>query len=231
MSALGFMLKPREIYLKTLLSLLVFMICAIPLYADQALVLTEIEQIQEKIWYLQRDLAAQKSAIEKQQEQFTSRTAGTDKRQLDVDTKLTAVTQEVARQQEKLKGLEDHLQSLQEAVTALVGEFNQQNRAQLQQAEKSGTQEGLLRAMREELASSRRLTEQALAETQKQLAETRTELAALKTNASGQFNQLILWGGGIALGLSILLTLVLAFRSGRSRQTVDKREFPTKHEL
>ena len=202
-----------------------------PLYADQALVLTEIEQIQEKIWYLQRDLAAQKSAIEKQQEQYTRHSAGTNKRQLDVETQLTAVTQEVARQQEKLQGIEDSLQSLKETVTALDGEVNQQNRAQLQQAEKSGTQEGLLRTMREELAANRRLTEQALAETQKQLAETRTELAALKTNASGQFNQLILWGGGIALGLSILLTIILAFRSGGSRQSADKREFPTKHEL
>jgi chromosome segregation ATPase len=202
-----------------------------PLYADQALVLTEIEQIQEKIWYLQRDLAAQKSAIQKQQEQYTRHSAGTNKRQLDVETQLTAVTQEVARQQEKLKGVEDRLQSLQEAITALVGEFNQQNRAQLQQAEKSGTQEGLLRAMREELVANRRLTEQALAETQKQLAETRTELAALKTNESGQFNQLILWGGGIALGLSILLTIILALRSGGSRKSADKREFPTKHEL
>jgi chromosome segregation ATPase len=207
------------------------MVCAMPLYADQALVLTEIEQIQEKIWYLQRDLAAQKSAIEKQQEQYTRHSAGTNKRQLDVETQLTAVTQEVARQQEKLQGIEDSLQSLKETVTALDGEVNQQNRAQLQQAEKSGTQEGLLRTMREELAANRRLTEQALAETQKQLAETRTELAALKTNASGQFNQLILWGGGIALGLSILLTIILAFRSGGSRKSADKREFPTKHEL
>jgi predicted nucleic acid-binding Zn-ribbon protein len=141
------------------------------------------------------------------------------------------MAQTLASQQEALQKLDATVQSLKESVTALVNEFNQQNRAQLQQAEKSGTQEGLLRAMREEFASNRKQTEQALAETQKQLAETRAELAALQTNESGQFNQLILWGGGIALGLSILLTIVLAFRSGRSRQTVDKREFPTKHEL
>jgi len=207
------------------------MVCATTLYADQALVLTEIEQIQEKIWYLQRDLAAQKSAIEKQQEQSTRHSAGTNKRQLDVETKLTAVTQEVASQQEKLKGVEDTLQGLKEEVMALASKFNQQNSAQLQQAEKSGIQEELIRAMREEFVSHRKLTEQALTETQKQLAETRSELAALKTNESGQFNQLILWGGGIALGLSVLLTIVLAFRSGGTRKSADKREFPTKHEL
>ena len=49
--------------MKTLLSLFVALLCAAPLYADQALVLTEIEQIQEKIWYLQRDLATQKNLL------------------------------------------------------------------------------------------------------------------------------------------------------------------------
>jgi len=217
--------------MKILLSLLVVLLCAAPLYADQALVLTEIEQIQEKIWYLQRDLATQKSLIEKQQEKVTRLLAGTEKKQRDLEMHLAAATQTLASQQEAVQGIESTMQSLKEAVTTMVNEFNQQNQAQLQQAEKSGAQEGLLRAMREEFASNRKQTEQALAETQKQLAETRAELAALQTNESGQFNQLILWGGGIALGLSILLTILLAFRSGRSRQTVDKREFPTKHEL
>ena len=217
--------------MKTLVSLLVILLFAAPLCAEQALILTEIEQIQEKIWYLQRDLAAQKSAIEKQRQEFSRLAAKTDKQQRDMETHSTAMAQTLASQQEALQKLDATVQSLKESVTALVNEFNQQNRAQLQQAEKSGTQEGLLRAMREEFASNRKQTEQALAETQKQLAETRAELAALQTNESGQFNQLLLWGGGIALGLSILLTIVLAFRSGRSRQTVDKREFPTKHEL
>ena len=217
--------------MKTLLSLLVALLFTAPLHADQALVLTEIEQIQEKIWYLQRDLAAQKSAIEKQRKEFSRFAADTEKQQRDLETHSAAMAQALASQQESLQGLDATVQSLKEAVTALVNEFDQQNSAQLQQAEKSGAQEGLLRAMREEFASNRKQTEQALAETQKQLAETRAELAALQTNQDDPFNQLILWGGGIALGLSILLTIVLAFRSGRSRQTVDKREFPTKHEL
>ena len=207
------------------------MSCATPLYADQALVLTELEQIQEKIWYLQRDLAAQKSSIEKQQEQFTRQSAGTGKRLLDVETQLAAVVQSVNSQQEQLKGIEGALQGLKGEVTALAGDLSQQNRAQLQQVEKSGSQEGLLQDLREELAKSRRLTEQALAETQKQLDETRSELAALKTNESGRFNQMILWGGGAALALSVLLTIVFALRGGGRRPSADKREFPTKHEL
>jgi chromosome segregation ATPase len=217
--------------LKILLTLLFILIYAAPLFAQQALVLTEIEQIQEKIWYLQRDLAAQKSAIEKQQQEVTRLATETDKKQNDLETHSATMAQTLAIQQESLQGIDSTVQSLKEAVTALVNEFNQQNRAQLQQAEKSGTQEGLLRAMREEFAASRKQTEQALAETQQQLAETRSELAALKTSQGDPFNRLILWGGGIALALAVLLTIVLAFRSGRSRQTVDKREFPTEHEL
>ena len=217
--------------MKTLLSLLVALLFAAPLSAEQALILTEIEQIQEKIWYLQRDLAAQKSAIEKQRQEFSRLAAKTDKQQRDMETHSTAMAQTLASQQEALQKLDATVQSLKESVTALVNEFNQQNRAQLQQAEKSGTQEGLLRAMREEFASNRKQTEQTLAETQKQLAETRAELAALQTNESGQFNQLILWCGGIALGLSILLTIILALRSGGARQSAEKRKFPTKHEL
>lgn len=221
----------RENSLKILLTLLFILIYAAPLFAQQALVLTEIEQIQEKIWYLQRDLAAQKSAIEKQQQEVTRLATEIDKKQNDLETHSATMAQTLASQQESLQGIDSTVQSLKEAVTALVNEFNQQNRAQLQQAEKSGTQEGLLRAMREEFAASRKQTEQALAETQQQLAETRSELAALKTSQGDPFNRLILWGGGIALALAVLLTIVLAFRSGKSRQTVDKREFPTEHEL
>jgi septal ring factor EnvC (AmiA/AmiB activator) len=217
--------------LKTLLSLLVALLFAAPLSAEQALILTEIEQIQEKIWYLQRDLAAQKSTTEKQQQAFSRLTAKTDKQQRDLETHSATMAATLASQQESLQRLDATVQSLKESVTTLINEFNQQNSAQLQQAEKAGAQEGLIRAMREEFAANRKQTEQALAETQKQLAETRAELAALQTDESGQFNQLILWGGGIALGLSILLTIVLACRSGGSRKTVDKREFPTKHEL
>lgn len=217
--------------MKTLLSLVVILFCAAPLFADQALVLTEIEQIQEKIWYLQRDIAAQKSAVEKQQEQLTRLAAGTDKKLTAVETQLSAVTQSVSGQQKNLQDIEGSLQSLKEAVTALVNEFNQQNQAQLQQAEKSGSQEGLMRALREEFASNRKQTEQALIETQKQLAETRSELTSLKTNEGDSFNQLILWGGGIALALAVLLSVVLVFRSGKSRSYTEKREFPTKHEL
>ncbi|MGD9019762.1 MAG: hypothetical protein PVF84_05895 [Desulfuromonadales bacterium] len=217
--------------MKTLLSLLVALLFAAPLSAEQALILTEIEQIQEKIWYLQRDLAAQKSTIEKQQQAFSRLAAKTDKQQRALETHSATTVETLASQQESLQRLDATVQSLKESVTTLVNEFNQQNSAQRQQAEKAGAQEGLIRAMREEFAANRKQTEQALAETQKQLAETRAELAALQTDESGQFNQLILWGGGIALGLSILLTIVLAFRSGGSRKTVDKREFPTKHEL
>ena len=217
--------------MKTLLALLAALLIATPLYADQALVLTEIEQIQEKIWYLQRDLAAQKSTIDKHRQEFTRLAAESETRQRDLGSRLAAMAQTTASQQESLQELGNAVQSLREAVASLAKEFDQQTRAQLQQAEKSGDQEGLLRTMREEFAAGRKQTELALAETQKQLAETREELAALKTNQGESFDQLILWGGGAALGLAILLTIVLATRGGRSRPQADDRKAPTKHEL
>ena len=217
--------------MKTLLALLAALFFSTPLYADQALVLTEIEQIQEKIWYLQRDLAAQKSAIEKQQQESTRLAADTGKTQRDLESRLAAMAQTTASQQEALQEIDNAVQSLRDAVSSLANEFEQQTRTQLQQAEKSGSQEGLLRAMREEFAASRKQTDLALAETQKQLAETREELASLKTNQGESFNQLVLWGGGAALALAILLTIVLATRGGRSRPQVEERKSPTKHEL
>lgn len=217
--------------MKKLLPLLVILFIASPLYADQALVLTEIEQIQEKIWYLQRDLAEQKSAIAKQQEQFTRISAGTEQKQRELEKQLTATAATLAGQQESLQEFAETVQKLQETVSTLADEFNRQKLSQKQQVEQSGTQQGQLRDLREDFASSRKQTEQALAEMQQQLAETRSELAALKTDQGGRLNQLVLWGGGSALALAILLTIVLAFRSGRSRQYTEKREYPTKHEL
>jgi len=217
--------------LKTLLSLFVFLICATHLYADQALVLTEIEQIQEKIWYLQRDLATQKSAIEKQQERFTRISDDNEKNQRNQETHFAATAQTLASQQDSLQKFETTVQRLQEEMTGLINEFNQQNLTQLHQADKLGTEEELLRSLREEFLASRKQTEQTLAEMKKQLAETHSELAALKINQNGPLDQFVLWGGVSALALAILLTIFLAFRSGRSRQCTENREFPTKHEL
>lgn len=212
-------------------ALLAALLFAAPVYADQALVLTEIEQIQEKIWYLQRDLAAQKTAMEKQRQDLVRRADEIDKRQLEREARMAGMAQTVARQQESLQALDSSVQSLKETVNNLANEFDQQTRTQLQQAEKSGTQEGLLRAMRDESTASRKQNEQALAEMREQLAETRAALAALKTNQGESYDRLILYGGGAALALMVLLTIGLAFRGGRSKRHEEKREFPTRHEL
>ena len=148
----------------------------------------------------------------------------------------------LARQQKSLQGIDATVQSLQESVTALARELDQQTRTQMQQAQKSGTQEGLLQGMREEFAASQKQTDLALAELQKQtdlalaelqkqLAESRAELAALKTNQGESYDRLILYGGGAALALMVLLTIVLAVRSGSSRRHAEKRKLPTRHEL
>nr|NIP49782.1 hypothetical protein [Gammaproteobacteria bacterium]NIQ11574.1 hypothetical protein [Gammaproteobacteria bacterium]NIU27163.1 hypothetical protein [candidate division KSB1 bacterium]NIW17274.1 hypothetical protein [candidate division KSB1 bacterium]NIY20230.1 hypothetical protein [Gammaproteobacteria bacterium] len=67
----------------------------------------------------------------------------------------------------------------------MVNEFNQQNAAQLQQAEKTSTQEGLLQALREELAASREKNEKVLQEVEQKLAETRVQLATMQEQKGG----------------------------------------------
>ncbi len=56
--------------MKALQICILLLLFAAPLYAEQALVLTEIERIQEKIWYLQKDLVEQKTSLKEQQKQL-----------------------------------------------------------------------------------------------------------------------------------------------------------------
>lgn len=223
--------ESQEYALKILPLLLISLLFVPPLYADQALVLTEIEQIQEKVWYLQRDVAAQKAGLDKHQKELASFVKASEKLQLGVKEQLAVNSQLVSNQQNRLQEMEVSLQQLNEAVNALVSEFNQQKTAQLQQAEKSGSQEGLLQALREDVAANRKEAEQALAETSKQVAETRAQLQALQTDKSQSFDQLALYLGGAALALAVLLTVGFAFLNSKSNRRFRERENLPKHEL
>ncbi len=218
--------------MKSILSLfVVLLVTAPPLYAEQALVLTEIEQAQEKIWYLQRDLASQKAALETQQQQLTTLAAELEGQQRNLETRLAAMTQMLAGQEELVTQLTGTLQSLKEAFTALNNEFDQQNAAQLQQAEKSGTQEGLLKALRQEFAEHQSRTDQALAATRQQLADVRSQLDALQKDAGKGVDQIGLYLGGAALAMTILLTIGLAFLNSKSNRRAHERHNMTRHEL
>ncbi len=217
--------------MKILLFLLMSLSFAPTLYADQALVLTEIEQIQEKVWYLQRDIAAQKAGLDKHQQELDSFVKASEKLQLGVREQLAVNSQIVSSQQNRLQELEESLQNLNEAINALDSEFNLQKTAQLEQAEKSGSQEGLLQALREDIAANRKEAEQALAETNTQLAETRAQLQALQTDKRQSFDQLALYLGGAALALAVLLTVGFAFLNSKSNRRLRERENLPKHEL
>lgn len=217
--------------MKTLTLLLLLLMYTIPLYADQALVLTEIEQLQEKIWYLQRDVAAQKAALAQQQKQREGLAAKFNQGQTAIDEKLARLTQEIADQREKTQHADSRLQELQEALASLGNAVSQQTQTMQSQAETSGSQVELLKELRKEMASNQALTDQALAATRTQLDETRKELEALRRDDGRRNEQLALWGGGAALLLAILLTVAAIVRSSRSRQQAKRHQSPPRHEL
>lgn len=209
--------------MKIIFSLLIIVFTATPLFAEQALVLTEIEQIQEKIWYLQRDIAAQKSTLEKHQSDYNALHATIDKKGKETDQKLGVLTNSLNDLYEKNELLATSLQSLKEAVANLNDEFSQQNNRQMQQAEKSGTQQDMLLELRNQITANQANTEKTLAETEQQLTETKEQLTETKEQLaairqqSGHLDQIGLYLGGAALALAILLTIAFTFLNSRTK--------------
>jgi len=103
--------------LKTLQIIFFILLCATSLHAGQALVLTEIEQLQEKIWHLQRAVAAQNTSIEEQQKQLDLFISKTDGGQLALDERITALTQSISSQQDKTNQIEAEFQNLHQTLT------------------------------------------------------------------------------------------------------------------
>lgn len=207
------------------------LLSAAPVQAEQALILTEIEQIQEKIWYLQRDLASQKTLLDKQQDQLVGLSAAAKTGRQTLEERIDATVQQVSQQQAMTHRMDRALEELDTALNALTTEVHQRNSDLLNQAEKTGSQQSLLQALSDQLATHQARTEKALAETREQLAETRSELTNLQQSQQGQWNRVVLWGGGAALALAVLLTIVLALR-GRNTGTPDApRKGPSDHQL
>ena len=219
-----------EVNLKALQILLIILLCTTPLYAEQALVLTELEGLQEKIWYLQRDITTQKGSLEGYQKQLEILASRTDKNQLEQNERLAALLQSTAIQQDETQQVANNLKNLTEALAALGKEVKQQNRTMLEQAGKTGALEGSLQALRAEFASKQASTDQLLAETRQQLIEARSQVDMLDQNASVRIEQISLWGGGAALVLAIILTISLTFRRS-SKRTPPERTQPPKHEM
>lgn len=224
--------------MKTLQILFIILLCATPLFADQALLLTEIEQIQEKIWHLQRDIAGQKTSVVENQKQLKLLATKTDEGRLALDERLTGLAQSISAEKEKTSLIEGELQKLNEAFVTLINEVRQQNSSMPEQTERITTLEGSLRALQEELASQQTSTGKELAETRQQLiethqqlVETRAQVDALGQDVGGRIEQIGLWGAGAALILIIVLASVVVGRKNKPKKQSSDWKQPPRHEM
>lgn len=216
--------------MKILHIFIVILFCTTPLYADQALVLTEIEQIQEKIWYLQRDFAAQKASLEKQREQLKEITTQLGKDSDTTGEQLNTLGQTVTAQEQLLLQMEGKLQSLNETLFELNNKVEQQDSTLLEMTGKIGVLEGSLQALRTELSSQQSRNDQTMVEMRKQLADAIAKLDNAQQSTKGQLEQVGIWGGAAVLGLAVILTIVFAL-GGSKRKREREQKSPPRHEL
>jgi chromosome segregation ATPase len=204
-----------EIILKVLQIFLLLLLFAAPLYAEQALVLSEIERIQEKIWYLQNDLVEQKTSLKKQQKQLELLDNKTEASQTDLNEQFASQLQAFGTQTERINQALSELAPLAETLASLTDQFVIQNETILEQSGKLSALEGLLQKMQTEFSSVQEKTTKALAETQAQTDETRSKIDALGQDVGGQVEQISMWGMGAALILAVMLTFIIVSRKDK----------------
>ena len=210
--------------MKTLYLLIVILFFSTPLHAENVSILTELEQLQEKLWYLQRDLKENKASHEKQQKQLDSLVSGIGKERLQLQERLTASTQETTNLQEVTRLLENDLVKLGEALIALTEDVRQQNSAFSDQAGRIEALEESTAVLLGERAAQKTDTGQELSTLRTQLAETRTQMDkarsqvdALEQDVGDQIKLLGYWGAGVALIFFIALTFVFILCMNRER--------------
>ena len=204
---------------------------ATPLHAEQARVLTEIEQIQEKIWYLQKDLAAEKTSLKKQQKQLEALSSRTDEGRLALQERLSLLAESVAIQQNSTQQMETRLENLEQELTALTNEIVSQNGVRQEYTRETRALEKALQALQAESSSNQAKTEQTLAEMVLQLEETRSQLQTLEQKLNGRSEQLWLWVAVAALVLAVALTISLSFRKKSVTTPTTERKQPPRHEM
>jgi len=226
-----------EVDLRILYFLLVILFCSTSLHAEQLSILTELELIQEKIWYIQRDMGANKNSLEELQKQQKFLASGLDKEQLVVNERLTTLTQATNRQAEIETQRESTLKKIGEALTILVTEAKQQKSVLQDQEGKISTLEGSLSTLRDSLLKQQTDAKQALTglrtqlseaqgqiveaqgqivEVRAQMVEALSQLESAEQEAGGQVEKISYWVGGAVLILAILLTIGLALRKNKA---------------
>lgn len=201
--------------MKVLQIFILMLLFAAPLYAEQALVLTEIERIQEKLWYLQKDLVEQKTSLNEQQKQLELLNNKTEASQADINELLASHIESVATQAARTNQAITELAPLAESLASLTDQFVSQNETILEQSTKISALEGQVQKMQAEFSSVQEQTSKALAETQAQASETRLKIEALGQDVGGQVEQISLWGMGAALVLAVMLTFIIVSRKDK----------------
>lgn len=203
--------------MKALQIFFILLLFAAPLYAEQALVLSEIERIQEKIWYLQKDLVEQKTSLKEQQKQLKLLANKTKASQTEINEKFTSQLHGVETQTESIKQALTELEPVTKSLGSLKEQFILQNNTIVEQSGKISTLEDQLQKMQAEFSSVQEKTSKALAETQSQVDETRSKIDALGQNVGGQVEQISMWGMGAALILAVMLTFIIVSRKDKKQ--------------
>ena len=201
--------------MKALQLFFLLLLFAAPLYAEQALVLTEIERIQEKIWYLQKDIVEQKTSLKDQQKQLKFLVKKTEASQTDINEKFASQLQVVEAQTERIKQALAELEPITKSIGSLTDQFILQNNTIVEQSGKISALQGQLQKMQAEFSSVEEKTSKALAETQAQVDETRSRIDALGQDVGGQVEQISMWGMGAALILAVMLTFIIVSRKDK----------------
>jgi len=201
--------------LKALQLFFLLLLFAAPLYAEQALVLTEIERLQEKIWYLQKDIVEQKTSLKDQQKQLKFLVKKTEASQTDINEKFASQLQVVEAQTERIKQALAELEPITKSIGSLTDQFILQNNTIVEQSGKISALQGQLQKMQAEFSSVQEKTSKALAETQAQVDETRSRIDALGQDVGGQVEQISMWGMGAALILAVMLTFIIVSRKDK----------------
>ena len=201
--------------MKALQIFFLLLLCAAPLYAEQALVLSEIERIQEKIWYLQKDLVEQKTSLKKQQKQLEILDNKTEASQTDLNEQFASQLQAVETQAERINQALSELEPIEESLGSLTDQFVIQSNTIVEQSGRISELEGQLQKMQADFSSVQDKTSKALAETQAQADKTRSKIDALGQDVGGQVEQISMWGMGAALILAVMLTFIIVSRKDK----------------
>ncbi len=201
--------------MKALPLCILLLLIAAPLYAEQALVLTEIERIQEKIWYLQKDLVEQKTSLKEQQKQLQGLSNQTEAVQADINERLASQLTSVESLTSGINRTLADLAPVPEALAALTDQFVIQNNTVLEQSGQIDTLQEQLHKLQAEFSSLQEQTSQTLAETRAQVDETRLKIDSLGQDVGGRVEQISLWGMIAALVLAVMLAFIILSRKDK----------------